>query len=279
MTIKNNWMTTSLSERTPENLCDFSITINPYPFVADSFENNSKRVAREICEKNEKVYVLYSGGIDSEYVLKVFLEEKLPVIPVLVVTPYNKLELEYAVKFCVENKLKPFILKFEKREMFNIMQKKCSEKGYFSFIAGLHLHICDIISEKNGIVVTGYGEPFATSAGPTYKEDINSLINLVEVDFYDQYHSGNHVGSFYTYDIALQYSILTDIVYNGNIQAMKCKLYKVPYRQKIYWDREFYIVFNALKDPSIKLGEIQISLEKYKSSFLKKEPTTFYASV
>jgi hypothetical protein len=62
---KNNWFKTSLSDRSKNNLCDFTITVNPHTFNFDSFENNSNRVVLEIANKYEKLYLLYSGGILS----------------------------------------------------------------------------------------------------------------------------------------------------------------------------------------------------------------------
>ncbi len=272
MTIKNNWITTSLVERTSKNLCPFTMTINPYSFEIDSFKNNSKRVAKEICETHKDVYVFYSGGMDSEYVLKVFLDEKLPVTPVLIVTPFNMEELSYAVKFCKNKNIKPFIIEYDSYKMYRIMSYKCFEKGYFSFIAALHLDACDIISDRGGTVVTGYGEPFIGPFGLPEAKNIKR-VNFMEGDYYIEYHPGNHVGSFFTYDLSLHFSMLNDITLVGNLQNSKSNLYEVEYRPKISWSKEFLTTVNLFQDKSIDWF-IAPEIEKYKNIILGKESVT-----
>ena len=97
--IKNDWITTSLSNRTPSNLCDFTLTINPYEFIPDTFENNSNRVANELANSCENIHIFYSGGLDSEYVMKTFIQNDLKFTTVFILTPYNKKDLSYAINF------------------------------------------------------------------------------------------------------------------------------------------------------------------------------------
>lgn len=273
MTIKNDWLTTSLSERTAQNLCDFSLTIKPYPFISASFKENSKRVAREIYNQNQNIYIFYSGGLDSEYVLKTFLDENIPVTPVTITTPYNKKELEHAVKFYTERNIKPLIFNYEKYEMFNIMRKKCLEKGYYSFAVGLQLHVCDIITDKGGVVINGFGDPIETFNNPLNSKNLNEL-NLTEWDFYIEYHFGKHINGFFTYDLALHYSILQDVVFDVDPNLMKSNLYQLPYRKKQPADPEFWQIFNQLK-LNIPKYSVKMPYQQYLNALTATESTTF----
>jgi hypothetical protein len=271
--IKNNWVTTSLCDRSEHNLCDFTMTINPYPFKQDTFKNNSIRVANEICNSHDNVYVMYSGGLDSEYVLSVFLENKLPVTPIMIVTPYNKMELTYAIKFYKKHNIKPEIVIYEKYEMFQKMIKWAKPRGYYSLMSALNLEICDIVSNKGGKLITGTGEPFTPIRTNTITEQTN-IIEFCEWEFYINEYDSTHPGGFYTYDLELHHSMLTDVQYTGDMQKSKSELYGLEYRRKIYWDREFYEIFNTLK-PNVKRYEVAINAKSYKDALLSNSSTTF----
>jgi hypothetical protein len=270
---KNNWITTSLSDRTSENLCDFTLTINPYKFTQDTFKNNCSRVAKELYQKNSNIYVLYSGGIDSECVLKTFLDNDLPVTPIMLVTPYNKPELQYAVNFYKEKNIKPIIFSYEEDEMFSIMQKNCNDNGYYSFISALQLEICKYVSDKGGDLITGAGEPF-TPVGYSNSLEETETIDMAEFEFYIDNSYPNLTGSFFTYDLALHSSMLSDIVFTGDMQRSKCNLYEVNYRKKIFWDREFYTIFSQ-KALNIPKWSVTIPSTDYKNALTSDQSTTF----
>ena len=97
---ENNWFTTNLKNRSLENLCDFQVNIQPYIFKKGIFKEEAKRVAHELVESFDNLYIAYSGGLDSEFVLKIFYEEGLPITPILVDTPFNQYELGWAYNYC-----------------------------------------------------------------------------------------------------------------------------------------------------------------------------------
>jgi hypothetical protein len=92
---------------------DFSANIDLSNISGVSFHEESKLIAQEINDKKiGKIYLLYSGGIDSEYVLSVFLELKIEIIPVIIkLSPsYNDHDIKYAFEFCKAKKLNPIII-------------------------------------------------------------------------------------------------------------------------------------------------------------------------
>jgi hypothetical protein len=268
MNTKNNWLTTSLKNRTAENLCDFTITINPYKFEIDTFQNNSIRLAKELVDTYSPLYLFYSGGMDSEYILKLFLDNNLPITPVLVVTPFNKSELTYAVNFLKTHNIRPYIIEYKKDEVFKIMKDVAYSRGYYSFTESIIYHACDIISSKGGTVISGCGEPLL---GINYKND---KIQIFEYDFYIANHLGNHVGGFWLYDLSLYYSYLTEADFKYDSQTTKSKLYNLPVRPKIEWTSEFYQEFHKSK-LNIEKFQVSIDRQEFTNKLLLQEKTIF----
>lgn len=64
---------------------------------------------------DKKIYVFYSGGLDSEYVLRIFLHLNIKIIPVIVCLEpnYNSFDTIYAYNFCKKYNLEPLIINFD----------------------------------------------------------------------------------------------------------------------------------------------------------------------
>ena len=62
--------------------------------------------------KQGKLYLMYSGGVDSEFVLNVFLQLGIEITPVIIkLNPgYNAHDVKYAFDFCSSRGLKPLII-------------------------------------------------------------------------------------------------------------------------------------------------------------------------
>lgn len=90
----------------------FKVEIDPPPSIIKDFHLSSLDVAEELYSKHKKIYVMYSGGVDSEYVLNVFLALGINVIPVIInLKPhYNEHDIKYAFDFCTSKNLKPLVI-------------------------------------------------------------------------------------------------------------------------------------------------------------------------
>jgi hypothetical protein len=72
--------------------------------------------AEEIyANKQGQLYVMYSGGVDSENTLSVFLSLRMNVIPVIIKfkNNYNNHDLTYAFDFCESNNISPLVIDFD----------------------------------------------------------------------------------------------------------------------------------------------------------------------
>ena len=107
---KNNYIRATSSGST------FDIIIDSLPAKFDNYFIESCKAAEEIYNlKQGKLHLLYSGGVDSEYALKVFLHLKMDVVPVIInLNPsYNDFDIAYAIKFCNKNKIDPLIINLD----------------------------------------------------------------------------------------------------------------------------------------------------------------------
>jgi hypothetical protein len=259
-----------LNERSPDNLCDFTFTINPHPFEIDTFHNNAIRVAHEIVEKHDNVYIMYSGGIDSEYIIKTFVEQKLPFKSILISTPYNRAELAWAVDFYKTYNIKPHVIQYTANELVDNLQRKVLSLGYASLLGVLPLVACDYVNDMNGSIVVGTGEPFTH---PVVAASIPLVHDMYEFQFYIEDYDDRHPGAFYLYDLPLQYSMVNDAKYGSDVQKTKCDLYDVKYRKKMYYDKEFFDILNEIKLP-VNKQFVRIGDADYRSVLLGNTSVT-----
>lgn len=104
---KNNYIRRSGTKET------FNIEMNPLPTKFDNHFIESCKAAEEIYSlKQGKFHLLYSGGLDSEHALAVFLHLGLDVTPVIIQLKdkYNSHDIKYAFDFCESKKLKPLVI-------------------------------------------------------------------------------------------------------------------------------------------------------------------------
>jgi hypothetical protein len=152
---KNNYLRQSGTGNT------FNIAIDPLPTKFDNHFIESCRAAEEIySNKQGKLHILYSGGLDSEHTLAVFLHLGLDVTPVIIQlnTGYNKHDIDYAFQYCESKKLKPVVIDIDfdnfvrSGQMLSIAKDIKSEvyhRSATAYAAGL----------LDGTVLLGDGEP------------------------------------------------------------------------------------------------------------------------
>lgn len=105
------------------------------------------------------IYIMYSGGIDSEYVLNIFLECNIPIIPVIIkLSDYNNHDLYFAKKFCEERNLTPLTVDIdfdqfvENGEFLSIVKKyDCLVYQYAALIYAME--------KLDGTIIIGEFEP------------------------------------------------------------------------------------------------------------------------
>jgi len=154
--IKNNYM------RPNGVLSDFKIELDPLPTKFDNYFIETCRAAEEIYNlKQGKLHLLYSGGLDSEYALSVFLHLGMDITPVIIkLNPgYNDHDLEYAFKFCESKNIKPLIIDIDfphfvkSGKFYDIM--KITEGSVYTISTTAYA-----LGQINGSVLVAANEPY-----------------------------------------------------------------------------------------------------------------------
>jgi hypothetical protein len=109
---------------------------------------------------SDKIYLMYSGGIDSEYILEIFLSLGINIIPVIVkLTPnYNEYDFNMAVTYCKNKNVEPIVIDINFDNFVNT--------GRFREIADSvecpvyqYPALFDAMSKLDGLVLMGSDEP------------------------------------------------------------------------------------------------------------------------
>lgn len=154
MLTKNNWYTSNIKERLKNPLLDFKIDMNLYPFEMMDFDVAAKLTAIEISKNFDNLYLAYSGGYDSDFILRLFVGLGLPVTPVIVMLG-NEKEASFALKTCVELNVYPDIIYLSEKEYINTLLKKTMTINGIGVNNVQTLTVAEYVSNKNGVLLTG----------------------------------------------------------------------------------------------------------------------------
>ncbi len=153
---------------------DFTIKVNDLPKTFDNYYVESCRAAEHIyANRTGKLHLLYSGGIDSEYMVSVFLDLKMDIVPVIIKlnNNYNEHDIQNAFRFCESKNINPLIVDIDfddfvmSGKLLNITQQiKSSQYQYAvtAYVAGL----------LDGTVLIGEGEPYIKLNDISHRWDI-----------------------------------------------------------------------------------------------------------
>jgi hypothetical protein len=161
----------------------FRAEIDPPKNKNADFHTVSLSVAEQVYQNRQgKLYLMYSGGVDSEYVLNIFLSLGIDIIPVIVkLNPgYNEHDVKYAFDFCESKKLKPIVIDLD----FNDFVKSGKivdiareyQIGAYQFPSTFHA-----MSQLDGTVITG-------NHGPPHLF-LDKTTNTWHVDEIEPYHT------------------------------------------------------------------------------------------
>ena len=191
---------------------DWQIKIATPQGSIDNYFVESQRAAELVwAQKQGKVYIMYSGGVDSEYTLKLFHSMGMEVTPVIVrLTPnYNNHDTEYAFKFCSSIGLTPLVIDIN----FDYFVKsglildiaKSAELDIFQYPAILHA-----ISQLDGTVICSTGEPAVRLNPDTNKWNV--IFNQYDYTFFKYFEKNSIPGTpfFITYTPEMLFSFILD---------------------------------------------------------------------
>lgn len=153
---KDNYFT--VTGTGPSWTCHFQ----PFPKNFKNLFEESCIAAEEIYSKKQgKVYMFYSGGVDSEFALSIFLALGMNVIPVIIkLNPnYNDHDIAYAFDFCKSKNIDPVIIDID----FDRFVQSGLIVEYAKLYRSCKYHMSATmygISKLDGTILLGSSEPY-----------------------------------------------------------------------------------------------------------------------
>lgn len=226
MLTKRNWISSNILDRFINRSCDFQVNIFPYDFKELSFSEASDYACNEIYKEYKNLYLALSGGLDSEYVLRAFVRNNIPIQPIIVCCG-NEEENHYAHLLCNELNISPIVI--------NVSEKKFLEY-YIKLIAnnlgGVGYNITQVLfaaeysMSNNGMLITG--DNFLGDGVDLISDQKYALVG--EWQFYTEALNMPNI-DFFLYTPELAYSMMPKVYDKWNVY--KSKLYCLTYRDKI----------------------------------------------
>jgi hypothetical protein len=224
MITKNQWLSTNLNGRLENSQLDFKIFFKPYHFQNLSFDSACDFTAKEISQQYQRIFLGLSGGIDSEFVLKIFLRNNLKITPIVIEFEGNEEEREYAYAFCKENDIDPTVLKLNNKELMEIVYHDIFKKynGHGIYALG-SIAAYNYATANNGILILG---EHAVGDGTDHIENFQYYFSE-----WDDYVENI---PFYVYNMEIFYAMMKTIDNKyGNWMTYKSHVFQCQQRNKI----------------------------------------------
>jgi hypothetical protein len=260
----NNWLSGNLQLENNQ-VEKFEIEFHLSESVKDlSFDDAADYTAKLISQKYQNIHLLLSGGLDSEFVAKVFVRNNLKFTPVILVNQTNIPEVWYAFNFCIENKLDPIVLDYSQSyqdhtkllKMIFDLSLKLKIPPNLSVLPNF---VSTVIKDAN--LLTGYGDTLGKRPDNHYQSYLEPVGNELTIDgssFYLHLRSNQHPGAFFVYTPEIFKSYLLSADCSKPAQIAKSNLYNVIPRSKIVLD------LHLISDSPVLKGMIEKRLEDTK---------------
>jgi len=228
MATENDWLTHNLRERLRNKNADLQVKFNIPKYRKLNFDEATKEVAEKLYALNNKLFVGLSGGIDSEYVFRRLTKLNIPFKPVIVYSTCYKEESSIAFDICKEYSVNPTVINIDEKDI--IFRHKTQVHDVInSFGIGSipALVMAEYARENDGIYIKG--EHMVGDMENKVCTEIN------EWDFYTDVLYPGYTYDFFLHTPEIVYSMVSEMCNtpDENSQQFKCRLYNIPYRDKI----------------------------------------------
>lgn len=230
MLTDNDWFNTNLPGRLKGEDLSFKILINPYNFQPMDFISAADYTAKLIYSRHKNLYCSLSGGMDSEYILRCFHRNNIPIIPIIIKCS-NPSEFNQAIKICNELSIDPVVLEINDLDVYKFYHKEIFKK----FIG------IGINSTPNliaALYVSKIKDAFIISGNHLMRDEElieeKNFIVAPEWDFYVDYFLPNCINiNFFCYTLELVFASLpSEKDYGTSWIDHKSKLFQIDIRPK-----------------------------------------------
>jgi len=138
---------------------DYSVKIGRCNRMPMDFKSEALRAARLIAQENDNIWISYSGGIDSEFIICVFLEAGIDfkVATVAMKNKINEYDLQHSRSFCHRAGIKLHEFEIDVEEFYrNELETYAVATNCISPQFPVHMWLWD---QLDGLIVAGHGDP------------------------------------------------------------------------------------------------------------------------
>lgn len=245
MLLENNWLKTNIKEIAVDNSKLLNVQITNYPYTKKSFIDASKDVCFKIADMNKPIYVAYSGGMDSEFVISQFKKYNIPFTAITTLVKGNLTELQYARHYYKKN---PEIIKIVLRD---ILDQKVFFTKFYNLVKTFNcpavnavqiLHTAEYVKAQNGIMVIG-----DHLIGSTHNPNDNiMLVGTSEWDHYYDNIDEKLVVPFFYYDLPITQSFVSQFNTMEHDEFKEYMYDGIPYRPKMVPDYRKFVETNKI---------------------------------
>lgn len=240
MSTHRNWFRSNIRERLTDSSIDLKLIIEPYQFDEMEFHSAADYTAKLISSSHNNIYVSLSGGADSEYTLRAFVRNDIPVKPIIVETSGNPIELSEAYRICEELNITPVTLKITDDDYLRWYLRIVKEISGYGIYCIPSILACEYARDRDGVVVIG-----------EHLIDTDKLKNKItpganEWDFYNECFVGEeYTIPFFNYTAELTYAMIKRIE-DVPLDQFKSELYGT--RRRTIVDYRFRNKFNHVRN-------------------------------
>lgn len=240
MLSKNNWIQTNIKDRLINKTVDLQLSLNLYPFYDMSFDEATDYTCNEIYKEHKNLYLALSGGLDSEYVLKAFHRNNIPIQPIIVCCG-NEKENEYAYNLCAKLHITPIIINVNERSFLEYYLEYIYKNNCVGYNSTQTLFALKYANDNDGILIKGQHFLFEDQRQITD----NEYASINEWDFYEDFISNQYI-NFFSYTQELAYSMAPRHYMPWN--KYRCLIYNISYRNKIKakYSKELSLILQKL---------------------------------
>jgi hypothetical protein len=178
---------------------------------------------------NKQIFVSFSGGYDSEYVLRSLYRNSVTATPIIVKCGKTD-ELKYAYETCKQLRLEPIILEISENHFLDFFEEHVINKfdsvGYNSVY---NMITAEYVSKINNSILVS-GNHFLSDGFKLITDE--EIFFMYDWDFYTDYFLPTQINiNFFIYNIEMVYSVIP----NENITwgMFKHKKFKLKIRDKM----------------------------------------------
>mgnify|MGYP003392870854 CR=1 FL=1 len=185
------------------------VTFGPCQRQPKTFDLEMAATVRRVADNASKpIYVAMSGGIDSELIARMMLQERVPFTPLIVQfeEDLNQQDISYAFEFCKNHQLTPEIMKLDIVNFF----KTCVDTPYIltNCTHLMQMHIMRQARHLGGMTVIGTGEQ--CYEGVDGQIAVTVPQERIAVTHFMQVERVHGVSAFYYYTPELMLSLLRE---------------------------------------------------------------------